>query len=165
MKRIAAVTLLLTLLLSACVAANREEEGTPIYFVSDTPGRTLALVPEYRILPENTEPVQAMLEALLEGPETEGLSRAIPQGVSLRGWSLEDGVVIVDLSGRYGNLSGVALTLADYSLVFTLCQLEEVEAAMITVNGEILAYRDHQRLTLADAADLLTGETEKLGID
>ena len=154
MKRICSLLLLLILLLSACVAVNREEEGTPIYFVSDTPGRTLALVPEYRLLPENVEPIQTMLEALLEGPETEGLSRAIPAGVSLRDWTLEDGVVIVDLSGRYGNLSGIALTLADYSVVLTLCQLEEVEAVMITVNGEILAYRDHQRLTLGDAAGL-----------
>ena len=154
MKKLCILLALLTLLLSACVAANREEEGTPLYFVSDTPGRTLALVPEYRLLPGDAEPIQAMLEALLEGPETEGLSRAIPLGVSLRDWTLEDGVVIVDFSGRYGNLSGMSLTLADYSVVLTLCQLEEVEAVMITVNGEILAYRDHQRLTLADAAGL-----------
>lgn len=157
MKRLCILLVLLTLLLSACVAANREEEGTPLYFVSDTPGRTLALVPEYRFLPEDADPIQTMLEALLEGPETEGLSRAIPAGVTLRDWTLEDGVVIVDFSGRYGNLSGISLTLADYSVVLTLCQLEEVEAVMITVNGEILAYRDHQRLTLDDAAGLAEG--------
>ena len=160
MKRVSILLLLLTLLLSACVAANREEAGTPLYFVSDTPGRTLALVAEYRVLSEETEPIQALLDALLEGPESEGLSRAIPTGVTLRDWSLDKGVVTVDFSGRYGNLSGIALTLADYSLVLTLCQLEEVEAVMVTVNGEILAYRDHQRLTLADAAGLLTGEEE-----
>ena len=45
----------------------------------------------------------------------------------------------------------IDLTLEDYSVVLTLTQLEGVETVMITVDGEMLAYRDHQRLTAEDA--------------
>ena len=57
----------------------------------------------------------------------------------------------VDLSSRYASLSGIDLTLADYSIVQTLSQVEGVEAVTITAEGEPLPYRDHQRLTAAEA--------------
>ena len=53
--------------------------------------------------------------------------------MSLRSWTLNNGLLTVDFSSTYGTLSGIDLTLADYSVVLTLTQLEEVETVMITV--------------------------------
>ena len=94
--------------------------------------------------------VEGLLNSLLSGPSEEGLLRTIPDGVTLRGWTLENGLLTVDFSSRYGSLSGIALTLADYSVVLTLTQLDTVDTVMITAEGDLLSYRDHQRLTAAD---------------
>ena len=66
----------------------------------------------------------------------------------------------MDFSSRYASLSGIDLTLADYSVVLTLTQLEEVEAVMITAEGELIPYRDHQRLTAGDAQAVTLQENE-----
>lgn len=140
--------LLTVLLLSACTGA--EPEGSyPVYFRAMEGEEALAA--EYRILPEDMEPVEGLLLCLLDGPQGEGLSRAIPSGVSLREVRLEKGLVSVDFSTRYASLSGIDLTLADFSVVRTLSQLPEVEQVVITVDGGDIPYRDHQCFTAADA--------------
>jgi germination protein M len=137
-------------LLSGCVAHTLEGSGYPVYFLDQAEDGGQALRAENRTLDPETETVEGLLQAILSGPESENLSNVIPASVSLRGWSLTNGLLTVDLSGRYGLLSGIDLTLADYSMVLTLTQLEEVEAVMITVDGQVLSYRDHQRLTAED---------------
>ena len=81
--------------------------------------------------------------------------------MALRGWTLEDGLLTVDFSARYASLSGVSLTLADYSVAETLCQLDGVDAVEITAEGDYLPYRDHQRLTGEDVLSLEEDEAEE----
>lgn len=151
MKKMFTALLLAALLLaSGCVARTLEGDGYPVYFLDQTEDGIQALKAESRGLDPETDPVEGLLQAILSGPESETLTRVIPASVSLRGWTLQNGLLTVDLSGSYGMLSGIDLTLADYSIVLTLTQLEEVEAVMITVEGQVLSYRDHQRLTAED---------------
>lgn len=161
MKRIILSALFGLFLLTAagCVQATVEGTVYQVYFLSEEVERDLALVPEGRTLPEGEDPIEALLDILLEGPESEELTSPFPAGVTLRGWTLEDGVVTVDFSARYAALSGVALTLADYSVVDTLCQLETVDAVEITADGDRLTYRDHQRMTASDTWTLEEAET------
>lgn len=142
--------LLALCLLGGCLSA---QQGTAcqVYFWNQELGQGPVLQGETRMLPEGEDPVAFLLACLLEGPQEEGLSRTIPNGVTLKNWKLENGVLSVDFSSWYGSLSGIALTLADYSVVLTLTQLEDVEAVEITAGGEQLLYRDHQRLTAKDA--------------
>lgn len=162
MKRIILSLLLFAVLFPAagCVRAAVEGPVYQVYFLSEEVERDLALVPEGRTLPEGEDPIEALLAILLEGPESEELTSPFPAGVTLRGWELKDGVVTVDFSARYAALSGVALTLADYSVVDTLCQLETVDAVEITADGDRLTYRDHQRMTASDAWTLEEIEAE-----
>ena len=149
-------------LLSGCVAHTLEGSGYPVYFLDHAKDGGQALRAENRTLDPETEAVEGLLQAILSGPESETLTNVIPASVSLRGWTLQNGLLIVDLSGSYGTLSGIDLTLADYSMVLTLTQLEEVEAVMITVEGQVLSYRDHQRLTAEDVhASMLQEETSE----
>ena len=146
---------LLCLLLAVLTLGGcwQRQEGTAyaVYYRPQAAGQEAALAAESRPLPAGKEPVEGLLELLLSDPQQEDLTRAIPAGVTLRRWAIHNGLLTVDFSGSYGALSGVALTLADYSVVLTLTQLEEVEAVMITVDGEMPAYRDHQRLRPEDA--------------
>lgn len=145
------ILLLIVCLTAGCLSQREKEMIYPVYFLSAQVGQEEVLVPEQRSLPQGSDPVEGILELLLEGPAGENLTRTIPSGVTLRGWSLKNGLLTVDFSARYGTLSGIALTLADYSVVLTLSKLDEVQAVMITADGELLPYRDHQRLTAEDA--------------
>lgn len=152
---------LLVCLLGGCASASSQENTYEVYFRArgTEPVPVSALRSEWRSLDEGEEPVQGLLDCLLAGPESEGLESALPTAVTLRQWSLQDGLLTVDFSGWYGSLSGIALTLADYSVVLTMTQLETVNAVMITVDGDPLAYRNHQRLTAADVClEMLTPE-------
>ncbi len=139
---------LFLVLLTACGGPAEKEAEYRVYF------RALegeeALQAELRSLPSGTQPVEGLLALLLAGPESEGLERTIPANVTLRGTSLENGVLTVDFSSRYAGLSGIDLTMADYSVVQTLSQVDGVEAVTITAEGEPIPYRDHQRLTAED---------------
>ena len=60
------------------------------------------------------------------------------------------------MSERYGELTDISLTLADYAIVLTLTQLESVESVEIISGGYAASYRSHQVLTAAEA--MLTDE-------
>ena len=102
------------------------------------------------------EPLEAeeLLAALLAGPTQDGLTSPFPRGVTLQRcrWDEErPGVLLVDLSEQYGALADISLTLADYSIVLTLSQLEGVEGIEITAGGRQVSYRSHQQLSSEEA--------------
>lgn len=92
-----------------------------------------------------------LLAALLAGPpEGEDLRSPFPSGLQLRDWQWkegEEGVVQVNFSEQYIDLADISLTLADYCVTLTLCQLEEVEGVEIASGGRVISYRSHQLLT------------------
>ena len=141
---------LLILVMAACSAvhAPNNTQSLQLYFLS-TDENGPAIVgqssPDVEATPES------LLQALLAGPENDKLRSPFPQGLSLRGSKLNEGRLIVDFSEQYGGLTEVSLTLADYCVVLTLCQLEEVTSVEITVSGRPLPYRSHQTLTPDDA--------------
>ena len=96
----------------------------------------------------------ALMGALLRGPEHEELASPFPEGVTLRRWEWDPdqpGNLVVTLSEQYGELSEIALTLADYAIVLTLSQLEGVETVEIQAEGFVGNYRSHQRLSAGEA--------------
>ena len=162
MRRAAFCCLLLLLsgALFGCVRmAVQDGDVYQVYFLCEEENMGLGdvLVPESRILAPGTEPVSGLLDCLLEGPEEEGLSSALPGGVTIKSWNLEDGLLTIDFSARYSTLSGISLSLADYSIVKTMTQLEQVDAVEIKADGNAIFYRDHQSLT---ESDVWNGETE-----
>lgn len=152
MKRVLLLSVLLLLLLCGCA---RDQESTiyEVWFPSRDDGAACALSAERRLLPQDQEPIEGLLDLLLAGPQSEALLPIVPSGTTLRGWTQAGQLVTVDLSARYAALSGIGLTLADYCIVRTLCQLPDVEAVAITVDGEAIRYRDHQRLGPGDLID------------
>lgn len=152
-SRCAAVLLALLLLLAACGGGGKEpEEGPVLWFCTDGEadhGPALSPQPyEGELSPE------ALLAALLAGPAQEGLHSPFPRGVTLRqcSWKEEQpGVLVVDLSEQYGALADVSLSLADYSIVLTLFQVEGVEGVEITAGGRSVSYRSHQQLAAFEA--------------
>ena len=138
-------------LAAGCAAPPAEEagEGCCLYYSAlDDRYAPLALDCEPYGAELPAEPVPALVRALLDGPETPGLSSPFPEGVRLLDWALEEeGVLHLDLSEQYGGLTGVDLTVADACLTLTLCQVEGVDAVYVTVEGREIPYRPVQALT------------------
>lgn len=159
-KRILSLLCALLLLLTGCVRGGEEESGAyEVYFAAplpdsgtDSPVQGPAVQWETRRLPQDADVLSALVECLLSGPVSDGLRSPFPDGVyQVSAPTLTDGVCEVDLSERYGGLSGVDLTIADYCIALTLCQVKGVEAVSILVEGEPISYRDHQLLRESDA--------------
>lgn len=165
------ILLLAVLLLTVCVSCqrNRDEQEAEykLYFaVSSDVSHGAALETEPYQGTQEGEPTPGdLLRALLDGPQTEGLVSAFPRGVALMEWTWdeeENGNVQVKLSEQYGGLTDISLTLADYSIVLTLAQIEGVESVEITSVGHTANYRSHQTM-LAEEAVLYEGDIGKTG--
>ena len=157
------------LLLAAC-AARPGQDAAPefyeLYFLranlKEAPGGG-ALQPTDSGIPVETdadpaETAEALLSALLRGPDSDSYQSAIPKGTVLNGVTRQGGFVSADFSAPYGSLSGVALTLADYAVTLTLTQIPGISTVRITVNGQTLDYRDRQSFTARDALLLPDGD-------
>ena len=104
------------------------------------------------------ETAEALLTALLRGPESDLYRNALPPGTALNGVTRTGSRVTADFSAPYGSLSGVALTLADYAVTLTLTQISEISMVRITVDGQTLDYRDRQSFTARDVILLPDGD-------
>ena len=144
--------LALTLSLSSCGGAGNSS-GVQLYFCADpakgTPHGPAILSQPYQG-PEGPG-VEELVDALFSGPSRSGLASPFPQGLTLQGWSLEDGLLTLSLSEQYGGLADVSLTLADYCLVLTLSQVDGVDAVQIQSAGHTYHSRSHQTMQAEEA--------------
>lgn len=157
-QRLFALLLAALTLLPACAQKPQEEPGEAyqVWFAAADAAGDAAVRSEGRAIPAGADPAEALLAVLFSGPRSEELTSPFPEGVRVRDLALsEDRVLTVDLSERYGGLSGVALTVADYCIALTLCQLDSVDAVTVTVEGETNPFRDRQLLRPGDV--LLSG--------
>lgn len=171
MKHKIALALTLCLLASAAGCAldrspDDASDGTVyhVYYSALSDQQAQAAVDwEERTISRRAVEVSALMQALLAQPETAGLTSPFPDGVRLLSWEIQDGVLHLDLSEQFGGLTGVDLTLADACLALTFCQLDEVEAVYVTVEGHELPYRSVQRLRAEDVA-LYSGADQPVSI-
>lgn len=85
-----------------------------------------------------------IMEELLDGPETEGLRSAIPDGTKLMSASVVDGVCYVSLDETFRNQDySVNESIVIYSIVNSLSELKTISKVQISVNGDTDGvYRD-----------------------
>ena len=155
-KTIAVILLLALLACAACTAQPGPEEGEYLLYFqtmdADHHGPALEGEPWSPAEPDAPVEAEELLRALLAGPTKEGLVSPFPRGVGLNRVEWEsEGKLKVRLSEAYSGLSDIALTLADYSIVLTLSQLEGVESVEIQTVGYSSNYRSHQVLRAEEA--------------
>ena len=135
---------------AGCARTQEEEpEGYVLYFtVSGEQEYGPALGTQPYVWGDEPASVDTLLEALLAGPTREELSTPFPRGVSVLNWELdeESGTLSITMSEQYSGLGDISLTLADYCIVLTLCQLDGVEGVEIHSAGYSNNYRSHQLL-------------------
>ncbi|MCD8367923.1 MAG: GerMN domain-containing protein [Clostridiales bacterium] len=143
-KRICGLlSLLLALSLCGCGGSAQTESGTALalYFLSAEAG-TGSIYNSDSTLTVDTddceEAARQLVNALLDGPELPTQTSPFPTSVRLLNCELSGGVLTLNFSEEYGTLSGSALTAANYSLVLTLCQLDEVDGVLLLLEGSAL---------------------------
>ena len=157
-KRIVLTALALVLLaLAGCGVVQKEQEGLRLYYAAslDTHrgGDAIDSVTiDWDELPQGDQVARAesVLALLMGMCQEKGFQSPIPDGTTLRSVTIIGGTACVDFSGSYGQLSGMALTIADYCVALSLTQLEGIYAVRITVNEQELAYRDNDLFLAGD---------------
>ena len=155
--RLAALMLALCLLAGCGAAQSGEGDGLRLYYpvpLEEHPGGDAisSVTVDWDTLPQEDRAAQAeaVLALLMGGCQEERFQSPVPSGTSLRSVEVKGGTAWVDFSGSYSQLSGMALTIADYCVALSLTQLEGVYAVRITVNGQELAYRDSNLFLASD---------------
>lgn len=85
---------------------------------------------------------RTVVNELIAGPSKDDLSPSVPAGTKLIKIENNDGVCTVNFSKEFtGSTSGSTLetTLRLYSVVNSLCELDDVESVQILINGEVNA--------------------------
>ena len=152
MRRFAAL-LLAALLLLPAGCGEKSTEGLLLYYPATRVDSGSALVGQPYAGDPDPDP-ETLLRALLSGPSQEDLTSPFPKGTALQGctWDPDDpGNLLVTLSEPYSELTDVALTLADYSIVLTLSQLDGVQTVEITAPGLRAGRRSHLKLAKEEA--------------
>lgn len=158
--------LLFALLLCGCIPTLDEDAATlgeaiQLYYAvgSDVVGGA-AVDSELYYIQDSEHAIQEALDCLLAGPqEGSQLTSPFPENLQLVSWTLTDGTLYLEFDAAYDSLTGVALTLADYCLTLTLCQLEGVESVTVLAGRSELVTKQIQDMTQEDV--LLSGAEEE----
>ncbi len=157
MRRLLPALLSLALLLAGC--GRHPAEDAPditLYYIAadlaDTAGgdaiRAVPASIEGLEELETWEAAALLLSRLAESGD--GWVSPLPAGVTVEDIALQGRRVYVDFSRGYGSLTGIRLSLADYCVALSLCQLEEVSSVYITAAGQPLSLRGSQVLMEQD---------------
>jgi germination protein M len=121
-------------------------EGIVVYFLLEELEEDAGgpfLVPVFREIQAGSDMPMAALEALVDGPddgETEGtpsISTAVPEGSSVLGVTVEEGLARVDLSDEFDDGGGSFSMFARLAqVVFTLTRIDGVDQVEFLIEGE-----------------------------
>lgn len=145
----------LWLLLSGCsltlpgTGPDTEQGRTlAVYRLADDAGAGALTGQELFPLPAGAVPaVRAAVELFASPSEREGLSCALPEGVKVEDWSLENGALTLTLSEGFLEASPMERTAGAMCAALTLCGLEGVDRVSVAAGGRTL----FSGLTAADA--------------
>jgi len=145
-KRVCVLFAGLCFLLSGCVLSSvrkgeTEADAMTIYRVSASDDSMSAglIEPQQVALHSGMKAgVEAALSLFASGTGNETLHSALPNGVQVESWALDNGVVTLTLSDSFLNLSQMDKTVTSFCAALTLCQLDEVDAVTVVSGGEVL---------------------------
>ena len=135
----ALLVLIVVVLYSALSSKVKYQENKyKLYYVSKSADRTSLIGCETKIVlgEDGAAPsAEQLLASLLDGPSSAGLLSPFPSDVQIKSVSFNDGVLYVDLNGRYAELDAYERSLADCCLFLTASGLDGVYALSISADG------------------------------
>ena len=115
--------------------SEREEKHTiNLYFTNADNSKILSETREVTVKKGEDIAKVAIME-LLKGPNSPEMKKAIPENTKLLDIQHEGTMVIVNFSNEYNNTGSVGEIVARFSVVNTLCDLEDIQKVKILVEG------------------------------
>lgn len=89
---------------------------------------------------QNTASVsKVVMESLVSGPLSAALNRTFPEDTKLNNVEVRDGVCYVDMNNRFlDQLDGIAFNVKIYSVVNSLCAIDDIDSVQILINGNVV---------------------------
>ena len=156
----------LSLVLTGCGSSANDnikeaENSYKIYYVSSSEDKLVA--EDYVAKEEETNKlIGELIKQLNNVPDGTALKKPIPDSVDLKSKSLKDGVLTLDFSESYHQLTGISEILRRASVVKTLCQIKEVKKVEYRVENQPLMYSELNPVGAMSADDFIDntgGET------
>ena len=156
----------LSLALAGCGSSANDnikeaENSYKIYYVSSSEDKLVS--EDYVAKEEETNKlIDELLKQLNNVPDGTALKKPIPDSVDLKSKSLKDGVLTLDFSESYHQLTGISEILRRASVVKTLCQIKEVKKVEYRVENQPLMYSELNPVGAMSADDFIDntgGET------
>ena len=116
----------------------KEKERITLYFPTKD-GNSLEKEIRMVEVQNALSPEKTVINELMKGTELEDCTNAIPSATKLLGIETKDNVCFVNFSSDFISRSGTSslqTTLTLFSVVNSLCELENVKSVQILVNGE-----------------------------
>lgn len=106
-----------------------------LYFGNEE-GKALEVEVREVVYPSTLSLERVVLNQLIEGPKTEGMTATLPKNLKIQGVSVRDGVCYVDFDATFlEEPVNVTDQVEIYSIVNSLTQLTNVHQIQLTVNG------------------------------
>lgn len=115
---------------------NLNEETLTLYFAS-TDGTQLASE-NVRVHYKNTASIESVvMERLIAGPLSDTLNKTCSSDTKLNSITVENGLCTVDMSSKFlETVDNQGFNIKVYSVVNSLCALDDVEKVQILINGK-----------------------------
>ncbi len=158
--------LCLSLALTGCGSSANDnikeaENSYKIYYVSSSGDKLVS--EDYVAKEEETNKlISELIKQLNNVPDGTALKKPIPDSVDLKSKSLKDGVLTLNFSESYHQLTGISEILRRASVVKTLCQIKEVKKVEYRVENQPLMYSELNPVGAMSADDFIDntgGET------
>jgi germination protein M len=156
MKKIISVFFVLLLLTGCNKVSNNNKQAVDLYFLSSDSSKMIVEKREIDSAKDKLELLASTTKALLEGPVSPELKRAIPADVKLLGISLDEKIVTVNMSEKFESGTDVEKLWSRYTLVSTLCSVYGVEKTKILVEGkDIISFATGEALGALGKDDII----------
>lgn len=160
---IVTLAVLLVMVMAGCHTKEKAARKGPFLFYINEEGTALKREP-YTIQEKDPKrAVTELIQKLQRVKEPVGKQAAIPQGIEVRSFELEDGRLRLHLNEEYLKLDVVKETLCRAAVVQTLTQIKEVDQVEIQIGNEPLRTKNGEPVGLmgADAFVCDTGNNLK----
>lgn len=107
----------------------------PLYY-SDSSGQNLICEQKQIAYSGNSSIERAVIENLIDGPDSKEAKSALPKNMKVLGVSTKDGICYVNLDASFLTaMVDVSADVTIYSIVNSLCEIDNIKQVQILVNG------------------------------
>lgn len=163
-KRILAALLALLLLLTGCSPDKTGGHSLHLFYPAadyEAGGDVLCSQPvdwSAQESADTADQVKMVVQLLQNRSGGMDFTSPIPPDAELLECSVSGGVAVLDFSAAYGRLSGLSLTVADYCITLSACQIPGVKWLQVLVEGRPLSGRTNSYFSTEDV--LLTSSED-----